>query len=93
MEGFNVAIIAALVAFIVGNVSGYFLHDYMTKTLLMSENSSKNLLLLAVTTIWVISMLVSIVNPAYQVPIPVHAIMGTVVGFFLYRPKEKEGEK
>ncbi len=79
----------ALVTFILGNVTGYFMHDLMKKTLSISEQSSKSLLLLVVTVIWLISMLVSIVNPSYVVPIPVHGIMGAVVGFFLYRPKEE----
>lgn len=80
--------IVGLIAFTLGIVIGYVLHDFLKKSLMMDENSSKNLLLLAVTVIWVISMLVSIVNPVYQVPIPVHGIMGAIVGFFFYRGKD-----
>lgn len=89
----TITIIIGLITFIIGNLCGYFLHDYMKQTLMMSEDSSKNILLLSVTTIWVISMLVSVVNPAYQVPLPVHGLLGAIVGFFFYRPKDKEGGK
>lgn len=83
----NGSIIIGIITFLLGAAFGYFTHDFMKKSLLMDENSSKNLLLLAVTVIWVISMLVSIINPTYQVPIAVHGIMGAIVGFFFYRPR------
>ena len=81
-------IISALVIFALGNVSGYFLHDTLKKTMNVSESNSKSFLLFVVTIVWAISMLVGVVNPAYVVPLPVHAIMGAIVGFFFYRPKE-----
>lgn len=89
MENF----IIGIVTYALGILSGYIFHDYIRKTLMMDENNSKNLLLLAVTVIWVISMLVSIVNPNYQVPVPVHGIMGAIVGFFFYRGKENKDGK
>lgn len=84
----NLNLVIGVVAFLLGNVSGYVLHDFMKKTLQIDENDSKNLLVLAVTIVWVVGMLVSVVNPAYQVPLPVHGIMGAIVGFFFYRPKK-----
>lgn len=89
----SVTIIIGIITFILGNVCGYFLHDFFKKTLMIGENTSKNLLLLAVTIIWVLSMLVSLVNPAYQVPIPVHGIMGIIVGFFFYNPNQRGGNQ
>lgn len=86
----NTNLIIGIITFILGNVTGYFLHDFFKSTLMMSENSSKNLLLLSVTVVWVISMLVSIINPAYQVPVPVHGIMGAIVGFFFYRGRGEQ---
>lgn len=86
----NITLIVAIVVFILGNISGYLLHDFFKRSLMMTEDSSKNLLVLAVTVIWVISMLVSLVSPAYQVPLPVHGIMGVIVGFFFYRAKKEE---
>lgn len=85
-------LIIGIIAFVIGNITGYLLHDFFRKSLMMSENLSKNLLVLAVTITWFISMLVSLVNPAYQVPLPVHGIMGIIVGFFFYRAK-KEGNE
>lgn len=80
-------LVIGLVTFLLGNVSGYFAHDFMKRTLAMNEDGSKNFLLVTVTIIWAISMLVGLVNPAYQVPLAVHGLMGAIVGFFFYRPK------
>lgn len=54
---------------------------------MMSEDNSRNLLILAVTVVWVITMLASVLNPAYQVPVAVHGIMGGIVGYFFYKEK------
>ena len=54
----------------------------------MSEESSKNFLLITVTLIWALSMVVDIVSTSYDVPIAVHGILGAIVGFFFYRPKQ-----
>lgn len=79
--------VIAIITFILGNISGWYLHKFFHKSLAFTENNSKNILLLSVTVIWVISMLVSLVNAAYQVPVPVHGIMGIIVGFFFYKSK------
>lgn len=79
-----------LITFIMGILTGYVLHDFMKRTLSMSEDSSKNFLLLIVTLIWMLSMLVSIFNPAYQTPIPVHGMMGAIVGFFFYKGRGEQ---
>lgn len=81
-------LVVGVVTYVFGLLSGYILHDFIKKTLMMDDNNSKNLLLLAVTVIWGVSMLVSIFNPTYQVPVPVHGIMGAIVGFFFYRGKD-----
>lgn len=72
-----------------GNISGYLLHDMLKKTFKMSEDSSRNFLLVTVTVIWAISMLVDIASPTYEVPIAVHGILGAIVGFFFYKPTGK----
>lgn len=79
--------VLGIVTFVLGIVVGYLGHDFMKKSLSMNEDNSKNLLILCVTVVWVISMIVSVVNPNYQVPIPVHGIMGAIVGFFFYKGK------
>lgn len=83
--GIYTNIITALVFFIVGVVSGYMSHDFLRQTLNMDKDMSKNFILIVVTCIWGISMIVSVVNPSYSVPYPVHALMGAIVGFFFYR--------
>lgn len=80
-------VVIAIVAFSLGNVSGYMFHDVLKRSLGMNEESSKNFLLLVITVIWAISMIVDILSPNYDVPVAVHGIMGAVVGFFFYRPK------
>ena len=82
----NTAVV--LLAFLVGNLSGYLFHDFLKKTLDMSESNSKTFLLVTVTIMWAISMVYDILSPAYDVPVAVHALMGAIVGFFFYRPKE-----
>ena len=78
-----------IISFILGNVSGYLTHDIMKKSLNMSEESSKNFLLVTVTLIWAISMLVDVISPTYDVPVAVHGLLGAIVGFFFYRPKNQ----
>lgn len=79
----------AVLSFFFGNITGYALHDVLKQTFQMSENASKNFLLVMVTLIWSAAMLVDVISAGYDVPIPVHALMGAIVGFFFYRPKEK----
>lgn len=81
-------IIFGFIGFVIGAITGYFGHDIMKKTLQIDEANSKNFLLFVVTIVWAVGMIVGIVNPAYQVPIPVHALMGAIVGFFFYKPKQ-----
>lgn len=79
--------IIAIIAFVLGNCSGYLLHDLLKKSFNLSEDGSKNFLLVTVTLVWSISMLVDLVSPTYDVPIAVHGLLGAIVGFFFYRPK------
>ena len=81
-------IVTGIVIFALGNISGYLFHDFLKSTLNMSENASKNFLLVVVTLIWAIAMIVSVLNSNYEVPIAVHGILGAIVGFFFWRPKE-----
>lgn len=80
-------IITAIIFFVLGNITGYFLHDLLKKTFNMTEEASKNFLLVFVTVIWSIAMLVSLTNVTYEVPVAVHGILGAIVGFFFYKPK------
>ena len=78
--------VIGVVSFFLGTVFGYAMHDILKKSFDMTEENSKNFLLVVVTLIWAISMLVGIVNSAYEVPVAVHALMGSIVGFFFYKP-------
>lgn len=80
----NLAI--AVLFFFFGNISGYLLHDRMQKVFNMSEENSKNFLLVSVTLIWAASMIVDVISPVYDVPVAVHGLMGAIVGFFFYKP-------
>ena len=90
ISDFTNQLIIALTAFLLGNVSGYLLHDVLKRTIKMSDDSSKNFLLVVVTLVWAISMLVDIVSPEYEVPIAVHGLLGAIVGFFFYRGGDKK---
>jgi len=81
-------IIVGMIGFFGGIVVGYVGHDFMQKSLNMDDGASKNFLVIMVTLIWSISVLAGLVNPMYQVPIPIHALMGSIVGFFFWKPKQ-----
>jgi glycerol kinase len=54
---FMMSVVIAIIAFLLGNVTGYLLHDMLKKTFHMSDNASRNFLIVMVTMIWSISML------------------------------------
>lgn len=87
MELQSSQLIIGIVSFMLGNVSGYLMHDVLKKSFNMNEESSKNFLLVTVTVIWAMSMVVDVVSVNYDVPIAVHGLLGAIVGFFFYRPK------
>lgn len=86
-------LVVAFITFLLGNLSGYFLHDFLKKSMQISENMSKNFVLLIVSLIWATSMVVGLLNPTYQVPLAVHGLMGAIVGFFFYKPNSNSNEK
>ncbi len=89
MDGFSTnQIIVAIITFFLGNVTGYLLHDILKRTLSMSEEASKTFLVVTITLVWALSMLVDIASPTYDVPVAVHGILGAIVGFFFWRPKQ-----
>ena len=80
-------VVVPLLAFLAGNVSGYLLHDRLKRTFEMSEDSSKRFLMVCITLVWVASMIISLVDQDYEVPVAVHGLLGVIVGFFFYKPK------
>lgn len=77
-----------IVCFVLGNATGYITHDVMKKSLNMNEESSRNFLIVTITIIWSISMIVDVLSATYDVPIAVHGLLGAIVGFFFYKPKQ-----
>ena len=91
-NSFTSQFVIALAAFVLGWGGGYFTHDFMKRFLNMDENFGKNFLMVIVTCVWAISVIVDLASPAYEVPLPLHTIMGVIVGFFFYRPRDKNGK-
>lgn len=86
MEYDRIAI--GIIFFILGNVTGFFLHKFVFKDVLNIDKEDRiNFLIFAVTSIWVISVLVDILSTSYETSPLIHGIMGAIVGFFFWRPK------
>ena len=80
-------ILIAVLIFFLGNVSGFFARGLIEKKAFhMTEQASKNFLIILITVTWVGAMIVDVANPNYDVPIAVHGILGVIVGFFFSRP-------
>jgi hypothetical protein len=82
-------IIIAIAIFFIGNVSGFFFRGFFEKRAFhMTEQASKNFLIVLITLTWVFAMAVDVSNPNYDVPLAVHGILGVIVGFFFARPTQ-----
>lgn len=75
--------IIAIVGYGAGILTGYFLRGAVDVKI--KDQSPNSLVLIAVTTVWVVSMFVDIISPDYETPTLVHGLMGAIVGFF-YKP-------
>lgn len=81
-----------ILSYLVGVVSGYLIKSLLIKDI--STKNSRLFVLLVVTTIWTISMIVEISNPAYHTNPMVHGLMGSIVGFFYkFEPKDTKEVK
>lgn len=79
--------ILGIAIFVLGVVSGWFSRAFFEERAFhMTEQASKNFLIILITLTWAFAMLVSVSNPAYIVPLPVHGILGIIVGFFFAKP-------
>lgn len=83
-------IIVAVVFFGFGNFTGYLLRGITDKHI--QDKSANSLVLVAVTFVWVVSVLVDILDSNYETPMLLHTLMGAIVGFF-YKPILKSGSK
>lgn len=83
MDGTLLKIVIGIVAFGAGNLTGFIMRGAFDPKI--KDKSPNTLVLIAVTFVWVTSVLVDIVNVEYETPIMLHGLMGAIVGFF-YKP-------
>ena len=55
------------------------------------KNFNGDLVLVAVTIGWLVSLIYDIASPAYETSPFIHGLMGAIVGFF-YKPAKKADE-
>jgi len=77
-------IVVGIVSWLVGIVMGFILG----RLKFFQHQKNSDIVLLAVTVVWVISMIVELINPAYKTSPLVHGLMGMIAGFF-YKPGQK----
>lgn len=83
----------AVISFIIGNCTGWFLHVFIRKQVNNAgEGTEKIIVLLAVTMIWFLSMLYDMFDPNYSTSPLVHGLMGVIVGFF-FKPTLFKNDK
>jgi len=70
-----------------GIVFGWFLRGSLDPKI--KSDNQNTIVLLAVTLIWILSVLADITSPTYETPIYIHGLMGAIVGFF-YKPVNKD---
>lgn len=85
-DEFIIRLVIGIVTFGAGSLFGFFLRGYTDPKI--KDKSPNNLVLVAVTFVWVVSVLVDIVNVEYETPVMLHGLMGAIVGFF-YKPLQK----
>lgn len=74
----TIYILASLVVFTFGLGGGYILTRGDTK---FSRSKLQTAIALAVTLIWIVSIVAEIIVPTYTVSVLIHGIMGAVVGY------------
>ena len=80
-------VVYTLLAFSLGGFFGWFIRGIIDKK--QSTPTSESAFIVGVVvSIWAISVLVDIIDPAYDTSPLVHGIMGAIVGFF-FKPWSK----
>lgn len=79
----------AIISYGLGFLSGYWFRDKF-KSLTQQQNST--FILLAVTGVWVISVLVDIASPTYETSPMLHGLMGAIVGYFYKNKYESQND-
>lgn len=81
--GLNIAL------YIGGFFSGYFIRWFMEKDRGFGFKES-NFVLVIITIVYAISVIVDLADTHYDTPLPLHALMGAIVGFFFKTKGGKE---
>lgn len=74
----TIYILASIAVFIFGISGGYLLTRGDTT---FSRSKLQTVIAIAVTLVWIVSIVAEIIIPAYTVSVLVHGIMGAVVGY------------
>jgi hypothetical protein len=74
----TIEIVSFLVGFLVGVLGGYAFGIGIRDA---TEGQMQNGIAMLITLAWILSILVDAIEPAYQTPIGVHAMMGAVAGY------------
>lgn len=78
----------AIISFFIGNISGFFLARLMFKPPFNFGLEQRiNWLIFIVSLVWIISIFVELSSTQYQTSPFIHGIMGAIVGFFFWKPK------
>ncbi len=80
--------IISFVSFVAGTIVGWFARGFIDKNI-SNKDSGNTAVLIIVSLVWMASVLVDIVSPAYETSPLLHGLMGAIVGFF-YKPVKKE---
>lgn len=82
------AIAQMLISFAIGAVFGYYLRGAFDRNLSKPVQDYRNVVLIAVTFIWVLSVVFEILNPVYKTNPLIHGLLGGIVAFF-FKHNEK----
>lgn len=72
----------AIVLFVVGFITGYIAASFL---LAVDDSTTRRAIMYIISFVWLLTMLASIVTPSYETPLPVHGVMGMVVGYLFAR--------
>lgn len=78
-------ILAPTIAFICGIIIGYYIGCFK-KSLTEEKRNVSNwgpaVITIVVTIVWAVSAMLDIALNTYETPIPIHGLMGALVGYF-----------
>lgn len=81
-------IVIGIFSFFVGFLLGFYSRSFLD-TSLVNKVDGSYIILVVVSSIWLLSMLVDILSTTYETSTLVHGLMGIIVGFFYKTRNEK----